>query len=219
MKVGVFSDFGPTSTNIIVPLLERMYELADLCIDPILLPSSRSAMQLKRGELDAEMVRVPTGIAATNDQVILVPQPIFVTNVQFTWVKGLDFNGTLQDVAGRSVGLLRGQHATRNRFEKLTNNLTLLPNLNSAADLLARGRVEVLVSDGVGHDELEKSLLALDKPLETKIFLQAVVYHVLQVRHTDKAERLASALKTMIKGGEISHLGNQYGLHAPPIVQ
>jgi len=218
LKVGIYNDFGPTVGNIMIPILKRMYSLANLCMIPVGLPSMRSRRQLASGHLDAEMVRAPAGIEGMNGQAILVPQPIFRVSVLFTWRQSLEFDGSFKSLKGRAVGVLSGQRAARALVQRYTNNVTPLYNMKSAAKLLARRRIDVLISDGVGQAKFRRNFEKEHELLRFKVISNALVHHVLHVRHADKAEHLASALKSMIKNGELANLDAEHGLFPAEIL-
>ena len=217
LKVGVFSDFGKTASGIILPVLSRMYKIADLCMEPIFLPAKRSALQLADGDLDAEMVRVATDRGEAQNYSLLVPQAIFRVDVQFTWLNSTDFSGTFTDLKGRSVGVLSGQRAALDRLKPYTNKIVPLHNLKSVAPLLERGRIDILLSDGIGLADLRKDYTSDKTQLRHKVFAHRLVYHVLHKRHADKAERLALALKIMLQSDELSYFSKEYGLYPAEI--
>jgi polar amino acid transport system substrate-binding protein len=212
LKVAMFSDFGETVSQIILPQLQRMYSLAGLCMKPVYLPSKRSSRQLLAGNIDAEMIRLRAAVTRSQGQGILVPQPIFITDMALSWIEGLEFDGSLEGLAGHSVGLLRGQLSIRERIEPYADNITLLQTLDSAAELLGRGRIDIIVSDGVTLSEIRNRCEAKNFTLISKSFMHVNIFHMLHIRHADKAERLALALRTMIVNGEMASFDAKYGL-------
>jgi len=212
LHVGIFSDFGKVATSVAIPILERMYSLAGLCMKPVYMPSNRSMRQLMSGVLDAEMVRAPAAIVHMNKQAVLVPQAMVNVSIQFTWVDGLDFDGTLKGLKGKSVGILSGMSTQRQQLAHYTDKITQLQNLNSVGDLLERGRIDVLISGGMAYFRLRDKLAAKGIQLHAKVFLQVPAYHALHVRHADKTKRLAAALKAMITNGEFAKFNPKLGL-------
>jgi len=212
LKVGFFSDFGEVSTKIALPILNRMYDLAGYCMNAVYMPSNRSKILLQRGELDAEMARAPATVAQMNGQAILVPQPIMKVKIQFTWIDGLPFDGTLANAQNKTVGILRGLPTVHKHIEQYTKSVTLLQNLNSAGELLERGRIDMLVSGGIGYPQMRDNFAKRGIKLRAKSFLEIPAYHVLHYRHTAKAAAFAAALKYMIANGELKGINAEQGL-------
>ncbi len=217
LKVGIFSDFGQTVIDIAVPVITRMYKTAGLCMEPIVLPSRRSALQLRAGQIDAEMFRTKQAIIRTKHPGILIPQPMFRTNMQISWIGEKPFSGSLKDLTGRSIGMLRGQTSIHRLVSKYTDKITLLQTLEKGPELLERGRIDFLISDSVSLFEIRKGCEALDLALQSKSFKTVDIFHVVHKRHADKVTRLTKALQSMIKNGEMDGLDKGYGLSVPDI--
>jgi len=217
LQVGFFVEDGTQGAVIMMHLLKRMYKVAGLCMNPIRMPSKRSAQMLITGKLDGEMARAGEIQAEYKQKAILVPQPILRVNFQLAWLDNNNFDGTLIGLKGQNVGMLAGQIWASRFIEPFAGTITELNDLKSAAELLERGHIDVLASDSVSQVELQRKFPAQNSPLRVKILRQVDIYHVLHVSQIDKAERLALAIKTMLRSGELDKFNGRLGLERPEI--
>lgn len=212
LKIGMFTDFGEAVTDIAIRVLGRMYSLAGYCMEPVFMPSNRSMRQLMNGDLDGEMARAPNSVDQMGRQAISVPQPMMAVQIQFTWIDGLPFGGTVEDLRGRSIGLLRGLPTVQKYLAAYSDQITLLQNLKSAGELLKRGRIDMLVSGGIGYPKMREDFAKHGIKLRAKPFLEIPAYHVLHISHSEKVAALADALKHMIANGELKSINAEQGL-------
>jgi hypothetical protein len=203
LQISSFTNLGEAALETIEPIVAAMYRRAGYCTKFLRMHSRRSAQLLAAGQIDGELVRTAIGARSVSAFSAMVPQPLFEVEFQFLWLEDTVFDGTLKNLEGLNVGLLAGQVTTENLLQGYTSDITRLNSLSNAANLLIRGRIDVLASDAVSPNEVLKSLSKANAQTRTSIFHTAEVFHIVAKKHTALTPGLSAALAKMIRNGEL----------------
>lgn len=183
-------------------LIEGVYERAGFCATSVPLSPKRIEQMMDAGTLDGDWIRVEGYAEEFGQDLIPVPYPLFQVEAVLLSPVNSGFDGSVEDLRGRSVGYQSG-------FRWIEKNLPLagalpmqMPSGLPIRDLLERGRFEVFATDGVRAAMILKNSDQTPSKLRVHSWRKISFYHMVHRRHADKIEAIGQALTESMALGE-----------------
>ena len=200
----VFSMPDDEVDNVSLRILERAYSKLGYVVEGEPLPAARALTESQSGNTDGEVNRI-AAIEPQLHSLIRIKTPVnAIEGVAFTCPDAPPVFGWAS-IRTRKIGVRSGI-----RFVEMATrgmpHVTKMPDYDTLFDMLARGRLDVVIaSRQVGFAQRKRSSATCSKahepPLET-----LELYHYLHRRHKDLAPEITRVLSDMHASGEYETL-------------
>ncbi|WP_147819297.1 substrate-binding periplasmic protein [Salidesulfovibrio onnuriiensis] len=196
-------------------LLQETFRRMGVKMRIVYLPLSRSLLDVSQGDVDGVAAHFKVEVEEF-DNLVTVPQPMarisygVFSNAKIGTVKSWD------DLAGRTLGIVRGDLPPRIEAMKRGIRIYDLNNGGNGFRMLQAGRLDAMVYEknfGILH--LREAVL--DKVVESPLNLEGYTYFVLHERHADLAPKMARAFRDMLRDGSYALLLGRFNALTPPI--
>lgn len=176
-------------------LVERIFERAQLCAKPLLVPARRLASMELRGELDGTAWR-DDAYLGTHKGEVKVPTPVEQFSGSLFWLRG---HPDPAGMDGSTIGILAGRVWPREALKGLPVAIFEANDYAQLFRLTASGRLSgfVMPTSHFGKLELNQSLY------QSKVIRTVPLYLVLQARNKGDIPALDKAIKEMESSGAI----------------
>ncbi len=185
-------------------IIREAFRRIGMDVKIVRVPSERGLVDADRGIDDGDFVRV-AGLEKMYPNLVRVPEPIcdFEFTV-FTKDLSIRINGW-RSLKPYNVGIITGWNILERNITG-TRSLTEVGDANALFELLAHGRVDLVVFDRVEGDAVIKKL-GLSEIIALKPYLSKQgMYLYLNRRYAGLAPRLAAALLEMKRNGDMQRL-------------
>jgi hypothetical protein len=196
------AEFHPLFENI----LASIYQRAGHCAVSFSLAPKRVEMMIANGALDGDWMRAAGFAEQSHVSLIEVPVPLFQLEAVLLARAESNFNGTPEDLKGRTVGYPAGFYWIEKSLLALGAIPREVPVGVPVEELLKRGRFEVFATDGVWAYPIMRSQNKGEKTIRQTSWAKIPFFHLVHARHADKVDGLAREIENAINTGEFDHL-------------
>ena len=190
-------------------ILSVVYGRLGIAVEFVDVPAKRALMLSSSGELDGEVQRI-AGIQRDYPTLLQISPPInYIEPAAFTTGLRFEVRGW-QSIRNYRIGIVRGVGSSEDGTRGM-QSVVAANNLDSLVRMLDAGRFDVLVTDlfsgsiAVKKLNLASRIRPLTPPLQ-----QISIYHYLNERHRDLAEKVAAVLRDMEASGELAQLRTMF---------
>lgn len=208
------SEFHPMFEGVVASIYKRIGH----CVISISIAPKRSEMMLAIASLDGDWMRADGFKERSGLDIIEVPVPLFELDMILLTKANSSFNGTPEDMNGRTVGYPAG-------FAWIEDNLLAIgaipkevPTGVPVRELLLRGRFEVFATDGVRAFQMLGPQDNQSNAIRQTSWTKVPFFHLVHAKHKNKVGALAQEIKKAISAGEFDHMFDLPGLsRATPV--
>lgn len=189
-------------------LLDEIYRRAGLRMQVLVVPGARATMMALSGEVDGELIRIPT-YGQHYARLLRVDPAYYRVSVR---AYSLPARNALvhsrEDLQHYSVGAIRGMLYGMDLTERHPA-LTLTQNSLQMFRMLQAGRLDVVLSSSIAA-RTSAGRLGLRDLVESPELVRLELHHYLHLRHQELAPRLGDVIRRMKASGELERLTLQY---------
>lgn len=197
-KVLVTSTNSPNA-QVIKEIMQQAYQRIgyEFVFRPV--PLARSLEMSNSGESDAELFRI-ADVDSEYPNLRKVPTPILnLQGLAYTTTRFTPEIRHWQELRGYNVGVLRGQKLAEKVAAGMT--FTVAKSYQHLFDILALGRVDVVLATRLSAKSLLADKRIGDVVLLDEIVMDVPVYHYVNVEHQNLISKLSAALDEMHQQG------------------
>jgi len=202
------AEFHPMFEGVVASIYKRIGH----CVISISIAPKRSEMMLAIASLDGDWMRADGFKERSGLDIIEVPVPLFELDMVFLTKANSSFNGTPEDMNGRTVGYPAG-------FAWIEDNLLAVgaipkevPTGVPVRELLLRDRFEVFATDGVRAFQMMGPQDNRSNAIRQTSWTKVPFFHLVHAKHKNKVGALAQEIKKAISTGEFDHMFDLPGL-------
>ena len=205
LKLGAdesFSGFHPLFED----LVASIYKRAGYCAVSIPLTPKRIQKMLGAGSLDSDWFRVEGYEDQFDLDLMAIPIPLFQIEAVLLYRTDSDFDGTPEDLQGRTVGYQSGFRWLEKGLPALGATPREIPTGVPVDELLMRGRFEIFATDSVRAHLTMQSQNDGKNTLRQTSWKKLSFFHLVHRRHQDKIEALKREIKRAMDAGEFDQI-------------
>jgi ABC-type amino acid transport substrate-binding protein len=185
-------------------LLEAVYQRADARLQVLSLPAPRANAMSRRGEVDGELARIDRYFDE-NPQLIRVQPPLMWTDATvFMRADRAVPMSRVTDLDSLRIGVVRGVRQSQEAVEG-ARTVVQVTDAQQLYRMLSRGRLDAVVDSRVSKQRITTEL-GIHDVREVGVLSRKPVYHGLQARHTELAQRIGRTISAMRGSGELAAL-------------
>ncbi len=202
LRIGMFDVLA--ANEAVLDTAKRIFEIADVCVDLVIVPPRRAELMDLEGSLDGELQRTMLWARMHADKIIPVPTPLFTEKMMALSLEGKQLHLTsLQDLRGKRVLIAGGHRWLEARMAEMDIEPLSASRIPRYMELLRSGPVDVGLMDA-------SILKFMGNMTDIKIQEVAKVdYHImLQRKYAGIVDRLDAAARAVKSGTAMVSAGN-----------
>lgn len=178
--------------------VKKIFVRADICASYVNLPLKRMQINMKRGEIDGEFLRIQKYINAMKKHVVKVPTPIIsVTGVLVTLSSSSLKPKKLSDIKNHYVGIMHGTVWQRNAV-KGNRNISKGYSYKDLAEKLKEGEIETFLIEELALATLVKNgVLQASQIYVSPVVVDHPTYLLMHRKHKHLVGKLDATLKAL----------------------
>jgi len=189
-------------------LLGEIYRQAGLQFQLEVLPAPRAALMSLSGQMDGDLIRIPS-YTQEHPQMVRVDPPYYRVSVRaYSMPDRFAHVRTREDLQHYSVGAIRGMPYA----QELTENhpaLTLAQNSLQMFRMLQARRLDLVLSSTLSAQSSIEQLRIKDVLISPEL-ARFELHHCLHMRRKELAPRIGEVIRKMKANGELERLITQY---------